>query len=95
MIDETNPYRPPEADLGIRRSLGRYRPVVTVARVLIALWALFILAGPPRSALADASRRGEVAAKALGALVFVLAVFPLRKPQAPRAKIRQGETEDL
>ena len=94
-MDETNPYRAPEADLGRRRSLARYRPVVTVVRVLIALWALFILAGPPRSEPADSSRRGDIAVKALGALVFVLAVFPLGKPRDPRARVSPGEAEDL
>ena len=68
---------------------------MTVVRVLIALWALFILAGPPRSDPADGSRQGEIAAKALGALVFLLAVFPLSKPKGSRARVNPVEAEDL
>ena len=94
-MDETNPYRPPEANLGIRRPVGRYRPVITVVRVLIALWALFILAGPPRSAPVAGSRAGEVATKALGALLFLLAVFPFQKPGGLKAEARNAEPEDL
>ena len=94
-MDETNPYRAPEADLGRRRPPGRYRPVITVVRVLIALWALFILAGPPRSEPAGPSRRGDIAVKALGALVFVLAVFPFGRRQVSPVGVGPGETEDL
>jgi hypothetical protein len=94
-MDESNPYRPPEADLGVVRRPGRYRPLFTVVRVLIALWGLFILAGPPRAAPLIPSRAAEIASKALGALLFLVAVFPFRKPSEARVEERPGAMEDL
>jgi hypothetical protein len=94
-MDEINPYRPPEADLGTIRRPGRYRPLFTVVRVLVALWGLFILAGPPRAAPLIPSRVADIASKALGALLFLVAVFPFRKPTEAKAEAGPGETEDL
>ena len=94
-MDETNPYRPPEAALGITRDPSRYRPMATVVRVLIGLWGLFILAGPSRNGGNAAYHQGEIAGKALGAILFMIAVFPLRRPKAKSHESREELVEDL
>jgi hypothetical protein len=94
-MDEINPYRPPEAALGTTRDAGRYRPLATVVRVLIGLWGLFILAGPSRNGGSVAFPPGEIASKALGAILFMIAVFPLRRPKAKSRESRENLVEDL
>ncbi len=93
-MSEANPYDPPRADLGTRRSPGRYRPLITVARVLVGLWGLFILAEPSRSGPSAAYHRGQVAAKALGAVLFLAAVFPFGNPREKSGTAGPG-SEDL
>ncbi len=82
---ETNPYRPPDAELRPRRTLGRYRPLLTISRVLVGLWGLFILAGPTRIGPTPAYHHGQILAKALGATLFLVAVFPIRRPRSRSA----------
>ena len=91
-MTDSNPYHPPEAELGTRRDPGRYRPFLTVSRVLVGLWGLFILAGPSRTGPNPAYDQGQLVAKALGALLFLVAVFPIGKPLTkaePRAEISE------
>lgn len=97
-MDERNPYRPPEASLGLEmnRPGVRFRPVVTVVRVLVALWGLFILAGPSRTVPVNpGQRQGQITAKALGALLFVVAIFPFRRPRGRKVEAVEGAPEDL
>ena len=95
MIDESNPYRPPEAELGITRDPGRYRPLATVVRVMVGLWGLFILAGPSRDGGNSAYHHGQVAVKAVGAILFMVAVFPLRRPRVKKPESSDRVVEDL
>jgi hypothetical protein len=93
--DDHNPYLPPEAGLVVRRASGRYKPIITVARVIVALWGLFILAGPARSAPLIPSRAAEIVFKALGALLFLVAVFPFGNPRGKKIEGLAEPTEDL
>jgi hypothetical protein len=92
---EDNPYRPPESRPDLPRRPGWLRPVVTVIRVLVALWGLFFLAGPSRFAPNPAAPQDQVATKALGALLFVVAVFPFGKPRGEKAEARETPSEEL
>jgi hypothetical protein len=93
-MTDTNPYRPPEAELGTRRVPGRYRPLITISRVLVGLWGLFILAGPSRTGPNPAYHHGQILAKALGAILFLVAVFPIGKHRT-QAEPRAEVSEDL
>lgn len=93
--DEPNPYRPPEAGPEVPRPPGRFKPVVTFLRVIVGLWGLFILAGPTRSAPLFPSRSAEIAFKALGVVLFLVAVFPFGSPRKRTAEDRAETTEDL
>jgi hypothetical protein len=79
-MTEVNPYDPPQADLGTRRRPGSFRPLVTMVRVFVGLWGLFILAGPSRTGGNTVYHQGQIAAKAGGALLFLVAVFPFGNP---------------
>ncbi len=89
-IDERNPYRPPEAELEINRKASRYRPLARVVRVLVGFWGLMILAGPNRDGGNAPYHQGQIAAKAVGAILFMAAVFPLRRP-----RVKKPESGDL
>lgn len=94
-MTDLNPYQPPEADLGMRRPPGRYRPLLAVARILVGLWGLFILAGPSRTGHGSSLDRGQVVAKGLGALLFLGAVFPIRKSSVKKVGMGEETAEDL
>jgi hypothetical protein len=62
--------------------------------VLIGLWGLFILAGPNRDGPIPAYHNGQILAKALGAVLFLIAVFPIGK-RPTKAGTRDVIAEDL
>jgi hypothetical protein len=93
-MPEANPYDPPRSDLGRARGPARYRPLVTVARVFVGLWGLFILAGPSRNGPNVGSHGGQIVAKALGALLFLVSVFPFGPP-SKKPGVAEPAAEDL
>jgi hypothetical protein len=95
LIDERNPYQPPEAELGINRKASRYRPLARVVRVLVGLWGLMILAGSSRDGGTAAYHHGQVAGKAVGAILFMVAVFPLRRPRVKKPESGEVVAEEL
>jgi hypothetical protein len=90
-MTEPNPYQAPESRPE-SVTAGRFRwrallgPLKTLVRASVGLWGLFILAGPARVAPGPGYQGGPVLAKAFGALLFLVAIFPFGRPRGTRSE---------